>query len=356
MQAACWRVPLRSGLTSGGLLRSSMRPLSTYPRVSVVNPRCSSSFVGGGVAFLGAQRLSASAALINSRRPVQAQTRWIRVSKKGTTTATAERTTTYDDQLVSDQAAALAAQQRAQDVARGPTAGSVLEADLGMQKFLSRVVGHLGAGLSISALSATAFVTGALPMPTFGVMMGVGLVGGIGCLFAISSMRPTTIRDAQGHLTSQNSPLRLGLAATFAVFQGMMMAPLLAMSPASLVTAAGLCTAGVVAGMSAFALSRPTGSMLRWGAPLFAGVLGLIGCSLGAMLLGPGSGVGSALFWLSSIGGVGIFSAFVAYDVQMAISEYQQGNSDHLGHAVNLFLDFINLFKNILILLRYFDD
>ncbi len=53
------------------------------------------------------------------------------------------------------------------------------------------------------------------------------------------------------------------------------------------VLAAGLVTGGVVAGMGAFALSRPQGSLLKWGGPLFVGLLGLIGCSIYPLIPSP---------------------------------------------------------------------
>lgn len=39
----------------------------------------------------------------------------------------------------------------------------------------------------------------------------------------------------------------------------------------------------------------------------------------------------------------GIFSVLTAVDTHTAISEYEQGHSDHLWHAVGFYLNFINL-------------
>eukprot|EP00995_Heteronema_vittatum_P000527 NODE_10711_length_278_cov_204.467249_g8942_i0.p3 GENE.NODE_10711_length_278_cov_204.467249_g8942_i0~~NODE_10711_length_278_cov_204.467249_g8942_i0.p3 ORF type:complete len:61 (+),score=36.69 NODE_10711_length_278_cov_204.467249_g8942_i0:25-183(+) len=49
-------------------------------------------------------------------------------------------------------------------------------------------------------------------------------------------------------------------------------------------------------------------------------------------------------------------SAFLAYDMQRAIQEYRDGMADHLGHAISMYLDLINLFKNLLMILRMFWD
>eukprot|EP00906_Rhabdomonas_costata_P035765 RCo050239 len=292
--------------------------------------------------------------------------RFIRVGQKKTETMTEERTTTQQEQdeaLQARQGAGAAQgtqyQQTAPpkvDYSKEPTAGSLLEADVGMQRFVARVMQHTAGGLGITAATTAMCVTGILPMPMLNMatMLILGLTG-IGCVFAAARMPPIHLRDAQGHLTTSNPTGRLALSGGFCVIQGFLFAPLIAMCPAPLVGAAGLVTAGVVAGMGAFALAKPSGSLLTWGGPLFAGLMGLIACGLGSMVFA-GSAFGSGLFWISAVGGVGLFSAFLAFDIQSAIQEYRQGVADHLGHALNMYIDIINLFQKILLILRMFWD
>lgn len=178
-------------------------------------------------------------------------------------------------------------------------------------------------------------------------------LGAIGLLIGASMMQPTIHRDEQGHLTSTNSPLRLILTNAFFFMKGMMIAPLIAMSTPSIILAAGLATAGIAAGMMAFALSKPQGALLSWGGPLMAGMFGLLFCSIGGMLMG---GLGSTMFWITTVGSLGLFSAFVAYDIQSAIQQYKEGHADHLGHALNMYINLMNIFQSLLVLFGFMDD
>ena len=47
-----------------------------------------------------------------------------------------------------------------------------------------------------------------------------------------------------------------------------------------------------------------------------------------------------------------LFSAYVAYDTQSIIANFQQGDDDHVNHAIQLFIDLKILFTQILSLLN----
>merc|ERR1712117_892509 len=58
-----------------------------------------------------------------------------------------------------------------------------------------------------------------------------------------------------------------------------------------------------------------------------------------------------ALFQLHLWGGLLIFCGFVVYDTQAIIEKRRRGDKDAIRHSLDLFIDFIQLFRKILILL-----
>lgn len=89
-----------------------------------------------------------------------------------------------------------------------------------------------------------------------------------------------------------------------------------------------------------------------WGTFLFMGLIGIIIASVVNIFLGS-----STLQWVVSIAGVGIFAGLTAYDTQKIRNMYYEGDASDtrskkmIMGALNLYLDFINLF---LMLLRFF--
>ena len=52
--------------------------------------------------------------------------------------------------------------------------------------------------------------------------------------------------------------------------------------------------------------------------------------------------------------GVGLFTAFVAYDTHMAIKSYEEGYADHLLVSVDFILDFWNIMVRVIQILMMF--
>ena len=50
------------------------------------------------------------------------------------------------------------------------------------------------------------------------------------------------------------------------------------------------------------------------------------------------------------------FTAYIAYDTQKMIDEYEMGEDDHLKHAVDLFIDFKAVFMRVLSILMLRGD
>lgn len=45
--------------------------------------------------------------------------------------------------------------------------------------------------------------------------------------------------------------------------------------------------------------------------------------------------------------GVGLFTAFIAYDTHVAMLAYENGNADHLGTSISFALDFWNVLVRV---------
>jgi FtsH-binding integral membrane protein len=74
----------------------------------------------------------------------------------------------------------------------------------------------------------------------------------------------------------------------------------------------------------------------------------------------------STMFWLSVVnlfigstgvnsvtlyGGVVVMSGFVCYDTQLIVARFEMGDRDFIYHSLDLFMDFISLFRKLLIIL-----
>ena len=115
-----------------------------------------------------------------------------------------------------------------------------------------------------------------------------------------------------------------------------------------------LITAIAFAGLSLWGYTTKK-DISAWGSFLIMGVIGLIVASIANIWLQSG-----ALMYAVSVLGVLIFAGLTAYDTQKIKTEYlahaHQGDSEWLGKAaimgaLNLYLDFINMFMFLLQLL-----
>ena len=76
------------------------------------------------------------------------------------------------------------------------------------------------------------------------------------------------------------------------------------------------------------------------------GVFTLIGCQVVNMIWGPYP----VLTDISLYGGLGIFTLFVAYDTQQILDDYKNGVRDTVQHSIGLFIDFVAIFRRMLML------
>lgn len=195
---------------------------------------------------------------------------------------------------------------------------------------------------------------------------GVLLTGVIAMLFARSGMAATVMASGLGFVIML-SPLAIVLAMSFganrfsvstlralfwgyAVLMGLSLSTIFLVYTGSSIATTFFATAGAFAGLSLYGYTTQK-DLSGWGSFLIMGVIGLLVASLINIFL-----QSPALTWAVSALGVLIFAGLTAYDTQKLKEQYAYvagtewaGKAVVLG-ALNLYLDFINMF---LFLLRF---
>ena len=169
---------------------------------------------------------------------------------------------------------------------------------------------------------------------------GLGLIVFLGGAFGFMYAIEKTKNSAMG------VPVLLG----FTFFMGLMLSRLIAMvlgfknGPELVMTAFG-GTAGVFFVMASLAtvIKRDISGLGKW---LFVGVLVLLVGSLVNAFVGSSAGM-LAL----SVAAIGIFSAYLLYDIKQIIDG---GETNYISATLSLYLDLYNVFQNLLALLGIF--
>jgi len=150
----------------------------------------------------------------------------------------------------------------------------------------------------------------------------------------------------------QPQTIRLGMLAAFSVVQGASVGPLIEMvlteipNGAQTVTVAFLATVIVFGCFSLMALLSPRRSWLYLGGFLMSCLFNLL--LFGCLNIFLGS---SFLFSIELNLGLLLFVGFVIFDTQLIVEKAAAGNKDYVLHALELFLDFLNIFVRLLIIL-----
>ena len=190
---------------------------------------------------------------------------------------------------------------------------------------LSLVPTVLGAWLGV-ATGITAALSG-------GVGLVVFLAGAFGFMFAIEK--------------TKNSAAGVPVLLAFTFFMGLMLSRLIAMvlgfkNGAELVMTAFGGTAGVFFCMASLAtvIKRDLSGMGKW---LMVGAIVLMVGSLINVFVGSSTGM-----LVISMLSIGIFSAYMLYDVKQVIDG---GETNYISATLTLYLDIFNVFQSLLALL-----
>ena len=146
---------------------------------------------------------------------------------------------------------------------------------------------------------------------------------------------------------TKDSALGVAVLLGFTFFMGLMLTPILTRTlgfsnGGTLIMTAFGGTASIFAVMASWAtVSKRDFSMMgKW---LFAGVIMLILASVANIFLGL-----SALAMTISVLAIGIFSAFILYDVQRIVNG---GETNYISATLAIYLDVYNIFTSLLSLL-----
>ena len=181
-----------------------------------------------------------------------------------------------------------------------------------------------------------------------GVASGIGLVfrGGLGMILFMA----IAFGFIYGIEKTKNSAAGVPVLLGFTFFMGLMMSSLIARTlgfkngPELIMTAFG-GTAGVLVVMASLAsvIKRDLSGMGKW---LFVGVMVLLVASVINMFVGSSAGMLAI-----SVASIGIFSAFMLYDIKRIIDG---GETNYITATLALYLDVINVFQSLLALLGIF--
>ena len=222
----------------------------------------------------------------------------------------------------------------------GSLAGGVTF-DAGLRKHMLSIYNYMASAVLLSGLVALGtFVTGYAYLFYATPLRWVVALSPLAIVFAMSF-------GANRMKTSTLQALFWG----FAVLMGLSLSSIFAVYTGPSIAAAFFAAAGGFAGLSLYGYTTKK-DLTAWGSFLIMGVIGLIIAQLANMFI-QSSGLAMAIPFL----GVLIFAGLTAYDTQKLREQYRYvagtefaGKAIVLG-ALNLYLDFINMF---LFLLRLF--
>merc|ERR1711963_1016353 len=142
----------------------------------------------------------------------------------------------------------------------------------------------------------------------------------------------------------RESPINLVLLALFTVVQAYTLGVVVTFYEASVVLQAFFLTCAVVAGLTAFTFQTKR-DFSSWGAGLMAGLWILILGGFMQIFVG-----GEFTETAMAVGGALLFSGFIIYDTQMIMTRVSP--EDYITATIELYLDIVNLFIEILKILE----
>lgn len=147
----------------------------------------------------------------------------------------------------------------------------------------------------------------------------------------------------------QTEKKRLGILAGFAFFTGVGLGPtmdyVIRINPSIIVTAF-LGSSVIFVCFSLSALYAQRRSYLFLGGTLMSGLSILLLVSFLNMFLGS-----AMLFKAYVYLGLAIMCGFVLFDTQLIIEKAELGDKDYIWHCVDLFLDFVTIFRKLMVIL-----
>lgn len=255
--------------------------------------------------------------------------------------------------------------------------GAIVYSDAGLSRYMARV--HVTAAAAFGgSLLASSALGWALPMAAIMThypwyLLGGSFLGAMGSLTWFEKAAKTVkITHEPGKagtaeegkmvpvFTCENSTSRQAAFASFLGANALMLSPIVdmanAINPLMIPAAAGL-TAVVMGGASAYSYRAKPENLEGWRAPLFGGLVGVATLQLAGLgslfLIGPNPFAAMVHTWQPYVG-IALFSALTAFDTYDAVACYKAMQPDHMGSAIALYLDALNLLLDFLQLIMEF--
>ncbi|MCP3369355.1 Bax inhibitor-1/YccA family protein [Bradyrhizobium cajani] len=224
-----------------------------------------------------------------------------------------------------------------QKLTAGGTAGSAITVDAGLRDYMLRIYAYMAGGVGSTAVVAwlTYEVTG--PALLQSPLMWVFILAPLALVFFIGS-RINTLSVSTARL----------LFFVYAALVGISLSILLHMYTSSSIARVFFIAAAMFGALSLVGYTTQR-DLSGLGTFLFMGLIGIIIASVVNLFLWS-----TALDWLISIVGVGVFAGLTAYDTQRIKAMYDSAdNHTSAGRksiiaALSLYLNFLNLFMMLL--------
>ncbi|GAV07663.1 hypothetical protein RvY_17478 [Ramazzottius varieornatus] len=206
-----------------------------------------------------------------------------------------------------------------------------------VQEHLTRVYGALAMALMVCSTTSFMVMQGIIPEAFCGLLSMIGMIG-------------MTIYLVSMPVTPQNQDKRMAVFMGVAALMGMMMGPLLEVvariNPALIFTAAMITATIFTCFTLASLLSGNQRQFIYLGGTLSS--LLMVNAVVRLYQIFTGS---QMAFDISIYIGLVAVCGFVLYDTQMIVLKRRHGDTDHIKHALDLFIDAVSMFKHILVLL-----
>ena len=225
----------------------------------------------------------------------------------------------------------------------GEVAGTTFDA--GLRRHMLSIYNYMTSGVLLTGVVAMLFSRGGAESPAAQVFINGGILAWVIMLSPLAIVLAMSFGQRKF-----STPTLQAMFWVFAVLMGLSLSTIFLVYTNGSIAATFFATAGAFAGLSLFGYTTKK-DLSAFGTFLIMGVVGLIVASLlNLWLQSPG------LYWAISFLGVLIFAGLTAYDTQMLKRQYDVvAGTEWAGKAVvmgalNLYLDFINMF---LFLLRF---
>ncbi|CAJ0565938.1 unnamed protein product, partial [Mesorhabditis spiculigera] len=213
---------------------------------------------------------------------------------------------------------------------------------------LHTTYGYLGAGLGITAAAGVAASRNAM-------IMRLTSSGSILGMFATLAVIIGTSAVCQS-VPYENTFVKHVAWAVHCGALGAVLAPMVYMGGPALMRAAWY-TAGLVAGLSATAITAPSEKFLMMAGPLGMGLGVVFVANIGCFFFPPHSALGASLASVVVYGGLILFSAFLLYNTQRLVKQaemhpqpgYYEGvrQFDSINAQLGIYMNILNIFMRM---------